>query len=213
MLSRVLYAVGRGIRETGQSLEKTGLLLQGNHAYKEPLNRHRKVMGVNGEQPKISENTNIAHDATIVGNTEIGENTTVGYGTVIRGDVNRIRIGKNASIGDRSIIHCTQQTLKNTGYETNIGDNTYVGTGVTIHGATLEDNSVVETGAIVMDGSVVGSESIVSAGSLLLEGTLVPSGELWQGAPAKYVRKLNDTEIENMKQKTADSIKQSLFLK
>jgi len=186
--------LGRAVRETGQALDRLGCVFQGSNAYKEQLSRHRRIVPLYNMQPRIAKETFIAPNATIIGKAEIGKNSAVWYGAVIRSDVNEIKIGDNVSIGDRTTIHVTRETTKNSGFRTSIGNNVTVGAASIIHGATLEDGSTVECGSCVLDGAVVGARSIVAPGSLVLGGTHIPSDQYWAGSPAKFVRNLSEEE-------------------
>jgi carbonic anhydrase/acetyltransferase-like protein (isoleucine patch superfamily) len=122
--------------------------------------------------------------------------------------VNSIKIGENTSIGDRAVVHVSRNGL--TGEKslpTLIGDNVTIGQGALLHGCTIEDNAMVDIGATVMDGAVVSNNSVLGTGALLPEGQRVPTGEFWAGSPAKFVRKLTESELTNIKA-TANRIKQ-----
>jgi len=194
MLQRTFYILGNLVRQTGQALDRVGCVLQGNNGFKEQLSRHTRLVPLYNMHPKIGVETFVAPNATVVGKAEIGRNSAVWYGAVIRSDVNQVRIGDNASIGDRVTVHVTREGFRQSGFATNIGNNVYVGAGSVIHGATLEDDSIVDSGSVVLDGAVVGKGSQVGAGSLVLSGTLIPPGQLWAGSPAKFVRNLTEEE-------------------
>lgn len=187
--------MGRAVRETGQALDRAGCALSGNFAYKEQLNRHRRIMNLYEKAPKVGANTFIAPNAAVIGDVEVGDNTSIWYGAVVRGDVNYIKIGKNSSIGDRVVVHVAKHGLKKRDAPTLIGDNVVIAHGALIHACTIEDNAMVDIGSVVLDGAVVSNKAILGPGSLLLEGQRVPSGELWAGSPAKFVRKLSEEEM------------------
>ena len=126
------------------------------------------------------------------------------YGSVIRGDVNSVRIGKNTNIQDNVMVHVAKHNANNTSRDTIIGDNVTVGHGATLHACTVESNAVVGMGAVVMDGVVVESDAIVGAGSLVVPGTVVKGGQVWAGRPAKYVREVTAAEKEAIKQAAGD---------
>eukprot|EP01122_Echinamoeba_exundans_P004942 TRINITY_DN15143_c0_g1_i1.p1 TRINITY_DN15143_c0_g1~~TRINITY_DN15143_c0_g1_i1.p1 ORF type:complete len:252 (-),score=72.57 TRINITY_DN15143_c0_g1_i1:256-1011(-) len=203
-LRRVGYVAGRALRETGQALDRAGCALAGNFAYKEQLNRHRRIMNLYDKAPKVGSNTFIAPNASVIGDVEVGDNTSIWYGTVLRGDVNFIKVGKNTAIGDRVVVHVARHGLKKRDAPTLIGDNVVIAHGAMIHACTIEDNAMVDIGSTVLDGAVVSNKAILGPGSLLLEGQRVPTGELWAGSPAKFVRKLTEEEmaaISNIAQK------------
>jgi len=194
MLSRTLYVVGRVFRESGQALDRLGCVLQGNNAFREQLSRHRRLVPLYGMAPTIGKETFIAPNATVVGKADIGKNSAVWYGVVIRSDVNLVKIGDNVSIGDRVTVHVTRDAPKQTGAATYIGHGVTVGAGAVIHGCTLEDGASVDSGSVVLDGAVVGARSQVAAGSLVLSGTHIPADQLWAGSPAKFVRNLTEED-------------------
>lgn len=120
----------------------------------------------------------------------------------MRGDVNKVAIGENSSIGDRAVVHVAKIQGD---FNTNIGSNVTVGPCALIHAATLEDSIVVGASSQIMDGSVVESHSIVAPGSVVTPGTKVPSGELWAGSPAKKVRALTAEEIASIADSATDT--------
>lgn len=150
----------------------------------------------NGVTPTIHETAFIAENAAIIGNVEIGPRASVWYGCVIRGDMNYIRIGANSNIQDGSIIHVDSEGEHWNGLPTIIGDNVTVAHNVMLHACTLEDHSFVGMSATVLDGAVVESDAMVAAGALVTPGKRVPSGQLWGGAPARYMRDLKPEELE-----------------
>lgn len=147
----------------------------------------------------------MAPNATILGEVSLGEVSYVGYGSVVRGDVNAIKIGNNSVIGDRVTIHAARDGFRNTGVSTQIGDNTYIGSGCLIHAATIEDKATVLPGSSVLDGAVVSSESVLGPASLLLGGTRIPPGEYWEGSPAKFSRPLTVEEKEEAQKLRVDA--------
>ncbi len=140
--------------------------------------------------PKISSQAFIAENAAIIGDVTIGEHSNIWYSVTIRGDVNFIRIGNNVNIQDNSVVHVTQNT-----HPTHIGNNVTIGHLALIHGCTLEDSSFVGMHSTVMDGAVVQTHGMLAAGSLLTPNKTIPSGQLWAGSPARYMRDLTEDEI------------------
>lgn len=147
------------------------------------------IMKLRGFQPKAGKNSYIAPNATIIGNVEMGEDVSVLFGAVIRGDVSPIKIGDRCNIQDLCMIHATYEKT-----ETVLEENVSLGHSAIIHGAYIERNTLIGMGAILMDGVRVGAGSIVGAGSLLTENTIIPPGSLVIGRPAKVVRTLSDEE-------------------
>jgi len=195
MIKNFLYWVGNGVRETGLALDRVGCFMQGNFAYKEELCRHRRLMTFFYQKPKIADGAWIAPNATVIGKVDVGEKSSVWYGAVLRGDINSIRIGSMSNIGDRCIIHVSSGNPKGA-LPTIIGNKVTVEHGSILHACTLQDECKVEAGSTILDGAVVGKNSIVGSSSLVPVGKQIPSGELWSGIPAKFVRKLTQEEIE-----------------
>jgi gamma-carbonic anhydrase len=142
--------------------------------------------------PNVSENVFLASGVKIIGDVQIGADSSVWYNTVIRGDVNYIRIGFMTNIQDCSMLHVT-----NGKYPLNIGNMVTVGHSVTLHGCTIKDLSLIGMGAVVLDGALVEEKSLVAAGSVVKPGFVVPGGKLVAGVPAKVVRELTETELED----------------
>jgi carbonic anhydrase/acetyltransferase-like protein (isoleucine patch superfamily) len=144
----------------------------------------------NDIQPKIHSSAFIAHSAVIIGDVEIGEDSSVWFGSVIRGDVNFIRIGARTNIQDGTIIHVSSKT-----HYTVIEDKVTVGHRVTLHGCYVESGCLIGIGAILLDGVRVGRNSLVAAGSLLTPGMQIPQNSLVMGSPAKVKRTLTGEEL------------------
>eukprot|EP00559_Dactyliosolen_fragilissimus_P008702 CAMPEP_0184873112 /NCGR_PEP_ID=MMETSP0580-20130426/41659_1 /TAXON_ID=1118495 /ORGANISM="Dactyliosolen fragilissimus" /LENGTH=277 /DNA_ID=CAMNT_0027375977 /DNA_START=580 /DNA_END=1413 /DNA_ORIENTATION=- len=200
--AKVVVAASNASRKIGQSLDKLGATLE-VAKYTERLVPSTRFVAVDGIAPVISEVASfVSPSSSIVGDVSIGEKSSVWYGATVRGDVQKVVIGKNSSIGDRAVIHVAKIQGDN---PTLIGDNVTVGPGATIHAATLKDYTIVGASAQVLDGSVVNSNAIIAPGSILTPGTKVPSGELWAGSPAKMVRKLTDDEIASITNSADDT--------
>jgi carbonic anhydrase/acetyltransferase-like protein (isoleucine patch superfamily) len=148
------------------------------------------ILPYRGLAPKIAEEAFIAPNAVITGDVEIGADTGIWFGCVIRGDVNHIRIGARTNIQDGTIIHCSRDK-----FPCLIGDDITVGHGAILHACVLEDGCFVGMGATVMDGARVESGAMVAAGALVTPGKLVKKGELWAGNPAKPMRALTEAEL------------------
>ena len=142
-----------------------------------------------GISPRIHESCYIDESAQIIGDVEIGENSSVWMNAVVRGDVFAIRIGKNCSVQDCSVLHGMRYK-----YGVNMGDWITVGHSVTLHGCTIGDRCLIGMGSIVMDGAVVESDVLLGAGSLVSPGKRLESGFLYRGSPAQKVRPLTDQE-------------------
>lgn len=143
-----------------------------------------------GIEPKIPDSCFIAPSADIIGDVVMGENSSAWFQTVIRGDVNYIRIGSRTNVQDQSVLHVTRKTAPLI-----IGDDVTIGHRVTLHGCTLKNRILVGMGAVVMDGAVINDDSIIAAGALVTKGKEFPPKSLIQGSPAKVVRELTDDEL------------------
>ena len=156
-----------------------------------------------GIEPRIDETAFVAETAAIIGDVEVGAGSSVWYGCTLRGDLNRIRVGRNTNIQDGTVIHVNHDP-KGDYRETGGGMPTHIGDGVTIghmaliHACTLEDGSFVGMRAVVMDEAVVESGAMVAAGALVTPGKRVPSGQLWAGSPARHARDLRPDELDLM---------------
>lgn len=149
-----------------------------------------------GIAPKIAGSAFIAEGAVVIGDVAVGEEASIWYNCVVRGDVNFIRIGDRTNIQDLSVLHVThKKNAEDPGAPLVIGNDVTVGHSVTLHGCTIEDGAFVGMQAIIMDNVVVGKGSLVGARALVTEGTVIPPGTLWVGAPAKYKRDLTPDEV------------------
>jgi carbonic anhydrase/acetyltransferase-like protein (isoleucine patch superfamily) len=156
------------------------------------------IIPVRGFDPKIGEGCFLAENATIIGDTTIGNECSVWFNTVLRGDVNTITIGDRVNIQDGSVLHTLYQ--KST---IEIGNDVSIGHNVTIHGAKIHDYALIGMGAVVMDDAEVGEGAIVAAGAVVLSRTKIGPGELWGGAPAKFIKKVDPEQSREMNQKIA----------
>lgn len=145
------------------------------------------IVSIKGVLPQIPESCIIAENATIVGDVSFGENCSVWFTAVVRGDVHYIKIGNNVNVQDGAIIHCTYQKSP-----VNIGNNVSIGHRAIVHGCTIHDNVLIGMGAIVMDDAIIESNSVIGAGAVVTAGTIVPSGTVYAGIPAKEVKKVNE---------------------
>lgn len=148
------------------------------------------IKAVNGIGPQFGTDCYLAENATVVGDVIMGDQCSVWFNTVVRGDVNSIRIGNKVNIQDGAVLHCTYQKTK-----VNIGNNVSIGHNAIVHGCTIHDNVLVGMGAIVMDNVEIGSNSIIAAGSVVLENTKVESGCIYAGVPAKKVKDISQELI------------------
>lgn len=149
--------------------------------------------------PQIAKGVYVHQTATIIGEVNIGENSSIWPGTVIRGDINFIRIGKNTNIQDLSMLHVNHKSEQDpAGSPLIIGDNVTIGHAVTLHGCTIEDECLIGMGSIVMDKVLVQKQVLLGSGSLVASGAVLESGYLYLGRPAKKVRVLTAEEIASL---------------
>ena len=146
-----------------------------------------------GRVPRVHSTVFIDDSAQVIGDVEIGDESSVWMSVVVRGDVNSIRIGRRTNLQDGTIVHGMIRT-----HSTTIGDNVTVGHGAIVHGCTIDDQCLIGMGAILLNGSHVGAGSIVAAGSLLVEGMKVPPRSLVMGSPGKVKRTLTDAEVADI---------------
>ena len=144
--------------------------------------------------PKIHRSAFVAGNATVIGDVEIGEDASVWFGAIVRGDVNYIRIGARTNVQDGSIIHVSSGT-----HPTVVEDEVTLGHRVTLHGCHIETGCLIGIGAIILDGARVGRDSLVAAGSLVTPNTLIPPRSLVMGSPGKVKRELANHEVEDLK--------------
>ncbi len=158
------------------------------------------IMEFQGVQPSIASDVFIAPSADIIGDVTIGEQSSVWFGCVIRGDVNSITIGKRTSIQDLSMIHVThfKKEDRSDGFATTIGDDVTIAHRVMLHGCTIEDACLIGMSATILDGAIIGKESIVGANSLVTKNKNFPPQSLIMGNPAKVVRELSDEEVASL---------------
>jgi carbonic anhydrase/acetyltransferase-like protein (isoleucine patch superfamily) len=160
------------------------------------------ILPFRGLWPKIHPDAFIAETATVIGDVEIGPGASIWYGCVLRGDVNKIRVGAGTNLQDGTILHGNHD--RNGDYrETGGGMATIVGEGVVvghralIHACTVEDGAFIGMGAIILDQAVVRSRAMVAAGAMVTPGKVVESGQLWGGRPARFMRDLTEEQIAN----------------
>ncbi len=158
------------------------------------------IKSVKGKFPIIPTNCFVAENATIIGDVILGDNCSVWFNVVIRGDVNTIKIGHKVNVQDNAVIHCTYQKTT-----TSIGNNVSIGHRAIVHGCTIENNVLIGMGAIVMDGAVIKENSLVAAGAVVLENTIVESGSIYAGVPAKKIKQLSPKQLKNSIERTANN--------
>lgn len=155
------------------------------------------IKTVRGHTPKFGNNCFLAENATVVGEVQMGDNCTVWFNAVVRGDVHSIFIGNNTNIQDGAIIHGTYQKAN-----TIIGNNVSIAHNAVVHGCRVEDDVLIGMGAIIMDGAVIGSNSVIAAGAVVLPGTIVEQNSIYAGMPAKRIKAIS-SEMKETIQRTA----------
>jgi carbonic anhydrase/acetyltransferase-like protein (isoleucine patch superfamily) len=157
------------------------------------------IKTVRGFTPSYGERCFIAENATLIGDLVMGDECSVWYQAVIRGDVNSIRIGNQVNIQDGVVIHATYKTAS-----TLIGNKVSIGHNAIVHGCTIKNNVLLGMGSIIMDHCVVGSNSIIAAGAVVTQNTIIPPGSIYAGIPAKKIKdidlNLQENEIERIAQ-------------
>lgn len=156
------------------------------------------ILPVRGFTPVVGRDTFLAPNATLVGDVTVGDECSIWFNTVLRGDVNTITVGNRVNIQDGSVLH----TL----YEKSvieIADDVSIGHNVTLHGCRIENLALIGMGAIVMDHAVVGEGALVAAGSVVLSKTIIGPGEMWGGAPAKFIKLVDPVQAQELNRKIA----------
>mgnify|MGYP000954858974 FL=1 len=158
------------------------------------------ILPLRGFTPKLGENCFIAVNATIVGDVIMGNDCSIWFNAVVRGDVNSIIIGDKVNIQDGVCIHCTFEKTK-----TIIGNNVSIGHNAIVHGCTIEENVLVGMGAIIMDNAYIEKNALIAAGAVVLEGTRVEAGSIYAGVPAKKVKSLAPETFKDMNERIANN--------
>lgn len=158
------------------------------------------IKKLNGHTPKFGKNCFLADNAAIIGDVEMGDDCSIWFGAVLRGDVHSIRIGNKVNIQDNATIHATYKKSP-----TNIGNNVSIAHNAVIHGCTIKDNVLIGMGAIVLDNAVVESNTIIAAGSVVTKGTVVESGWVYAGTPAKKMKQLGEELLKGEVERIVNS--------
>jgi len=158
------------------------------------------IKSIRGKTPEFGKNCYLADNATVIGDVVMGDQCSVWFNAVVRGDVNSIRIGDRVNIQDGAIIHCTYQTAA-----TIIGNNVSIAHNAIVHGCIVEDNVLIGMNAIVMDNARIGKNSIIAAGALVLENTIVEPGSIYAGIPAKMVKRVDEAQTRGLLERIANN--------
>ena len=155
-----------------------------------------RLIGFGGKSPRLDPTAFAAPGAVLIGDIEVGPEASIWYNCVLRGDMNRIRIGARSNVQDGSVIHVdSPRPGHEAGHPTLIGEEVLIGHLAMVHGCILHDRAFVGLGSIVMDGCEIESGGMLAAGAMLTPGRRIPAGQLWAGRPAKYVRDLSEAEL------------------
>ena len=152
--------------------------------------------------PVVHPSAYVDESAQVIGDVEIGEESSVWMNVVIRGDVNRIRIGRRSNVQDGTIVHVMHDT-----HPTIVGDEVTIGHGAIVHGCTIGSRVLVGMGAVVLNGASIGDDTIVAAGSLVTEGTSIPPRSLVMGSPGKVRRALSDEEVASIREYASNYVR------
>lgn len=158
------------------------------------------IKKLNGHTPKFGKNCFLADNAAIIGDVEMGDDCSIWFGAVLRGDVHSIRIGNKVNIQDNATIHATYQKSPTT-----IGNNVSIAHNAVIHGCTIKDNVLIGMGAIVLDNAIVESNTIIAAGSVVTKGTVVESGWVYAGTPAQKMKQLGEELLKGEVERIVNS--------
>ena len=158
------------------------------------------IKTVRGFEPSIGKDCFLAENATIIGDVKIGDNCSIWFQAVLRGDVNSIEIGNGVNIQDGAVVHCTYEQSK-----TIIGDRVSIGHKAIIHGCQIKEDVLVGMGAIIMDHAVVESNVLIAAGAVVLENSHLESGFIYAGVPAKKVKKISEDRFNNTIKRISDN--------
>lgn len=158
------------------------------------------IKKVRGFKPSIGKDCFLAENATIVGDVKIGNNCSIWFQAVLRGDVNSIEIGNGVNIQDGAVVHCTYEQSK-----TIIGDRVSIGHKAIVHGCQIKEDVLVGMGAIIMDHTVVESNVLIAAGAVVLENSHLESGYIYAGVPAKKVKKISEDRFNNTIKRISDN--------
>jgi len=149
------------------------------------------IKSLRGKTPVFGQNCWLAETAVIIGDTSVGDNCSIWFGAVLRGDVHFIKIGNNVNIQDNAVIHATY--LKS---PTTIGNNVTIAHGAVVHGCTIHDNVLIGINSVILDDVIIHSDSIIAAGAIVTKGTIVESGAVYAGSPAKKIKDMSPELLE-----------------
>ena len=158
------------------------------------------IRELNGNTPEFGKNCFVAENAAIIGDVKIGDDCSIWYGAVIRGDVHHIRVGNKVNIQDNATIHATYKKSP-----TYIGNNVSIAHNAVVHGCTIKDNVLIGMNAVILDDAVIESNCIIAAGAVVTKGTHIESGSIYAGAPAKKIKEISPELLQGEVNRIANS--------
>lgn len=158
------------------------------------------IKTIRGFTPKFGKGCYLAESATIIGDVIMGDQCSIWFNSVIRGDVHYVRIGNKVNVQDGAVIHCTYETAP-----TNIGNNVSIAHNAIVHGCTVGDNVLIGMNAVIMDNAKIGSNTIIAAGSIVLENTEVEPGSVYGGVPARKIKAIGKEHVKNLLDRISDN--------
>lgn len=197
-MAKAMSRIGSSVREMGQALERLGYdmgwVYVGFERYREPLNRSQILMPVDGHLPVVAPDAFVAPSANVSGNVSLGTGASIFYNCVVRGDAASVSIGKGSNVQDGSTIATARTGVSQFELPVVIGENVTIGHAATLRSCQIDDLALIGMGACVLEGARVEHSAMVAAGAVVLPGTVVPSGQLWGGNPARFLRDLKPEE-------------------
>ncbi|EGR31303.1 hypothetical protein IMG5_113400 [Ichthyophthirius multifiliis] len=190
----VQNTVGRMIRETGLELDRWGSKFQRDIACWEPLSRHRNILPLYDKIPTFYSNAFISPNCTLIGDVFLGQNTSIGYGSTLRADLNPIRVGHNTNIGDKTVISNVDTLPSGIPTSTTIGNNVNIEDNVVLQSCIIDDFVTIGISSIVLEGSQLERGCVIAPNSFVPAGHLIPAYQLWGGSPVRYIRDLTTEE-------------------
>jgi gamma-carbonic anhydrase len=158
------------------------------------------IKTVREKTPEFGDNCFLADNCVVIGDVVMGNDCSMWFGAVIRGDVNSIRMGNKVNVQDNATIHCTYKTAP-----TNIGNNVSIAHNAVIHGCTIKDNVLIGIGAVVLDNAVIESNTVIAAGSVVLENSVLESGSVYAGVPAKKIKNISEELLKGQIERIANN--------
>ena len=194
MFRRLASEAGKCFRETGQALDRLGARAQGDFTFLETWSRHRTVMNLFDKRPTVAVDAFVAPSAAVIGDVTVMDRSSIMYGTVLRGDSNKIKIGAMTNIRDNCVVQVSKPSGDGFPTSTTIGNFVSVLDGAVLSSCVIEDSCLIGHRAVVLDGSLVESNSIVEAGTVVPPGRRIPSGQVWGGNPAAFIRDVTEED-------------------